>query len=395
MRWLKQVWSITLFNLRNLRQRLGSSAVTILGVAGVVMVFVGILSIAAGFQHTLQSTGDPQNVLVMRAGSDTEMNSGLGLEATKIIADAPGILHGESGSLASAELFVVVDQAKKSTGTSANVPLRGIGPQAYEVRKKFEIVEGRRFEPGRNEVIVGKAAAAEFVGLEVGNVLRWGQNEWTVVGHFSTDGTVEDSELWTDARVLQPAYRRGTSFQSVRLRLESAGGFDNLKQTLTDDPRINVKVIRTSEYYASQASIMSGMIRFVGMSVGLLMGFGAIFGALNTMYQAVAARTREIATLRALGFSAGPVVVSVLVEALALAAIGGLLGGGLAYLLFNGFQAATLNFSSFSQVAFAFAVTPALIVGGLLYALAMGLIGGFFPAIRAARLPVATALREL
>ncbi|NJL28328.1 MAG: FtsX-like permease family protein, partial [Thermoanaerobaculia bacterium] len=247
---------------------------------------------------------------------------------------------------------------------------------------------------GRNEIIVGSAAAEQFAGLGVGQSVRWGENSWQVVGIFSTGGTAEDTEIWTDAKVLQPAYRRGNSYQSVHLRLASAADFDRFKDDLTSDPRLNVKVIREADYYAEQSEILANLIKTLGVLIGGLMGFGAVFGALNTMYTAVSTRTREIATLRALGFSSGPVVISVIVEAILLAVVGGLVGSGLAYALFNGFQAATLNFQTFSQVAFAFAVTGPLIVGGLLYALVMGFVGGFFPAIRAARLPVATALRE-
>lgn len=392
---LNQIVTVTAFNLRNLKARLGSSTTTIVGVAGVVMVFVGILSIAAGFKATLDRTGDPANVLVMRAGSETEMTSGLGLENTKLIADAPGLARTENGAVAaSAELFVIVDLPKISTDTTANVPLRGVSPAAFSVRRSFEMLSGRPFEPGRNEIIVGEAAAQQYAGLTIGNVLRWGENDWTVVGIFTTGGTAEDTELWCDARVLQPAYRRGSSFQSVHARLESPGAFNTFNDALTQDPRLNVKVIRENEYYASQGTGLTNFIRALGGLIGLLMGVGAVFGALNTMYSAVSARTREIATLRALGFGATPVVISVLIEAVALAILGGVIGGGLAYGLFNGFRAATLNFQTFSQIAFSFAVTPRLLAGGLIYAVLMGFVGGFFPAIRAARLPVASALRH-
>ncbi len=387
--WLSQVVTVTWFNLKNIKERLGPSGVTVLGVAGVVMVFVGVLSIAAGFTRTLSSTGDPTNVLVLRSGSDTEMTSGLSLEQTRVIADGPGI------KASSAELFVIVDLNKRSTGTTANVPMRGVEPAAYDVRRKVEMIEGRRFEPGKNEIIAGEAAAAEEAGLEVGKTLKLGQTEWQVVGIFSTGGTAEDTELWTDVKVLQPAYRRGSSFQSVHLRLRSEDGFDELKKVLTDDPRLNVKVILEAEYYAGQSSLLSSFIQGVGILIGLLMGFGAVFGALNTMYSAVSTRSREIATLRALGFNSGPVVISVLVESVLLSLAGGIIGAVLAYLLFNGFRAATLNFQTFTQIAFAFAVTPPLLVGGIVYALVMGFVGGLFPAIRAARMPVASALREL
>ncbi len=393
--WIQQVAAVTWLNLRNLKERLGSSASTVFGVAGVVMVFVGVLSVASGLRGTMAATGDPESVMIMRSGSDSEMMSGLLLPDTKIISDAPGILHDASGALASAELFVVVDLPKRSTATDANVPMRGVSPQAYAVRGDFEIVDGRHFEPGRNEIIVGRAALAEYADLEIGSVKRWGKNEWEVVGIFSTGGTAEDTELWCDAKVLQPAYRRGSSFQSVHVRLESAESFDTFKDALTSDPRLNVKVINKADYWASQSTMMSGLVSGIGIVIGGLMGIGAVFGALLTMYSAVSTRTREIGTLRALGFGALPVVISVLVEALLLATVGGVLGAALAYVFFNGYQAATLNLQTFSQVAFAFAVTPALLAGGLAYALLMGFVGGFFPAVRAALLPVATALRAV
>ncbi len=392
--WLAQTSAVTTLNLRSLGQRIGSSVATVVGVAGVVMVFIGVLSIAAGFSHTIRSSGRPGVALVVRSGTDDEMSSLLLQENTRIIADAPGVLRGERGPLASAEIFVIVDLPKKSTGTDANVPLRGVERTAFEVRNELRLVEGRMFEWGRNEIIVGEAAAALFGGIEVGSVKRWGENEWKVVGIFSVGGGIEDSELWTDVRVLQPAYDRGNSFNSVRLRLESPQAFDAFKDALTTDPRLSVSVFREESYYADQSSVLVGIINAVGYMIAFLMGVGAVFGALNTMYTAVSARTQEIATLRAVGFGASPVVISVLIESLLLAAAGGLIGGGLAYGLFNGFQTTTLNVQSFSQVAFSFAVTPDLLLRGTVFALLMGVLGGLFPAVHAARLPIAAALRE-
>jgi putative ABC transport system permease protein len=394
-RWLEQVFAITSLNLRTLHQRAGASAATLFGVAGVVAVFVGVLSIAEGFRAAMSSTGAEDIAIVMRSGTDSEMMSGIGRDDAEIIKQAPGVLRDSSGPVASAELFVIVDLPKRSTGTEANVPLRGVQPNAMAARNGVQLVSGRMFEPGRNEVIAGVSAVREFVGLEVGKTQRWGENEWTVVGTFTAGGTVTESELWTDVAVLQPAYQRGTSYQSVRAKLASPGSFQQFKDALTADPRLEVQVVRESEYLANQSRTLTKIIRGLGTFVAVLMGIGAIFGALNTMYSAVQARTREIGMLRALGFGSGPVVVSVLAESMVLAALGGLLGAGLAWLAFDGYRAATLNFSSFSQVAFAFAVTPALLVGGIFYALLMGLIGGLFPAIRAARLPVTAALREL
>ena len=392
--WMKQTVSITWMSLKGVPGRLGSTITAVVGVAGVVAVLVAVLSIAAGFRATLEGSGRPDVALVMRSGSQSEMNSILMREDVRLVQDAPQVRRMEGEPAASAELFVVVDVPKRSTGTSANVPLRGVQPAAFRVRDRVEIVEGRRFTPGRNEVIVGSGAAAEFAGLDVGNTLRWGETEWTVVGRFDAGGTVADSEIWCDVGVLQPAYRRGSSFQAVYARLESPEAFEAFEAGLEADPRLDVSVQRESTYYAEQSQGLATFISVAGTAIALLMAIGAVFGALNTMYNAVAARSREIATLRALGFKSGPVVLSVLVESLALALAGGAMGGILAYLAFDGFQAATLNWQSFSQVAFAFRITPPLVVMGLVFALAIGFFGGLFPAVRAARLPVATALRE-
>ncbi|MCH9648592.1 MAG: ABC transporter permease [Deltaproteobacteria bacterium] len=392
--FLDQVVAVTLMNLRALKERAASSLVAIVGIAGVVLVLVAVLSIAEGFRATLTSAGSPDTALVLRAGSDTEMTSGLTLEDTKIIADSPEVLRDEQGAVASAELFVIIALPKISTGTDANVPLRGVQPAAFSVREDLRIVEGRNFEPGRNEVIVGQGAQGQFAGLGVGDLIELGQAQWTVVGVFTTGGTIADSELWCDAKVLQPAYRRGNSFQSVYSKLKSPEAFEAFKDALTSDARLNVKVMRETDYYAGQSTILITLIRTLGILIAILMGLGAVFGALITMYTAVASRTREIATLRAIGFASMPVLISVMAEALLLAVVGGLLGAGLSFLVFNGYQAATMNWQTFSQVTFAFAVTPKLMILGFLYSLALGFVGGFFPALAAARLPVATALRE-
>ena len=393
--WFSQVAVVTMLNLRTLRQRATSSLVAVVGIAGVVAVFVAMLSMAAGFRKTMASTGSPDTAIVMRSGADSEMVSGLALEDTRLIGDAAGVRRGESGPLASAELFVIVDLPKKSTNLTANVPLRGVGPNAFAVRPNVRMIAGRRFETGRNELIAGRGAAGQFAGLDIGRTLTFGQSEWVVVGVFDAGGTMSDSELWCDAGVLQPAYRRGTSFQTVYAKLESPEAFTRFKDALTTDPRLDLKVLRETDYFAEQSQTVSALITTLGAGIALLMGIGAIFGAINTMYSAVAARTREIATLRALGFGGGPVVVSVLAESMLLALIGGALGGALAYVGFNGFQTSTINWQTFSQVAFAFAVTPGLVAAGIAYALIMGLLGGLLPAVRAARLPIVSALREL
>lgn len=393
--WLSQTAAITAVNARSITQRLGSSAVAVIGIAGVVVVFVAVLSIAQGFRAAMTTAGDPSTVIVMRAGTDSEMSSILMREQTQIVKDAPGIERGPNGPKASAELFVIVNHPKRSTGLDANVPLRGVEMGAFDVRTQVRIVEGRRFEPGRNEVVVGRAAAGQFSGLEVGRSIRWGENTWQVVGIFAAGGSVSESEIWTDAVVLQGAYRRGDSYQSVYVTLASPDGLQAFKDRLTTDPRLNVMVERETDYLAAQSTVLQTLITSVGVVIAGLMAIGAIFGAVNTMYNAVASRTREIATLRALGFGALPIVISVLAEAATLALIGGIAGGLLAWVVFDGYQTSTINWQSFSQVAFAFRVTPTLLAQGLVCAVVIGLLGGLLPAIRAARLPIVTALREL
>jgi putative ABC transport system permease protein len=395
MNWISQTIAVTAVSLRSIPQRLGSSIVAIIGIAGVIIVFTAVLSIAEGFRAAMRGTGDPQTVIVLRSGSDTEMTSGLSGEMARLITEAPGIERSADGPHASRELFVIIAVPLQRSGTDANVPLRGLMPVALEVRPQVQFVEGRMFTPGTNEIVVGRAASRQFAGLSVGSTVRSGKTSWRVVGIFDANGSVAESELWCDAAVLQGAYQRGNSFQSVYLRLDHPDSFQKLKDALTSDPRVNVTVVREPDYFAAQSQVLQSLIRSIGFGIAALMGLGAIFGAVNTMYSAVANRTREIATLRALGFGSVPVVVSVLAEATLLSVVGGVIGGGLAWLAFDGFQTATMNFQSFSQVAFAFAVTPELLGRGLFYAVVIGLLGGLMPAIRAARLPVVTALRQL
>jgi putative ABC transport system permease protein len=393
--WLAQVASVTKFGLLSIPQRRGSVSAAVIGIAGVVAVLVGVLSIAVGFRKTMDASGAPDAAIVLRSGAENEMVSGFLRENTRIIAGAPGLALSDKGSLASPELFVIINLPKRSTGTDANVPLRGVEDQAFKVRENFKIVEGRRFEQGKNEVIVGIGAARQFAGLEVGNKIRVGRYDWPVVGTFSAGGGSAESEIWTDATVLQGAYHRGDSFQAVYTRLTSPSAFQQFKDALTTDPRLNVKVLRQTDYYAEQSTAVTKLITTLGFMIALLMAIGAVFGALNTMYSAVSTRTREIATLRALGFGSGAVVVSVMIESLVLALVGGAVGATLAYLAFNGFQTATMNFQSFSQITFAFQVTRELLIRGIVWATVIGLVGGLFPALRAARLPIAAALREL
>ena len=395
MNFISQTFAVTLLNLRTIPQRLGSSGVAIVGIAGVVIVLVSVLSIAQGFGAAMEQSGSDSRALVMRSGADSEMTSGLGPTEVDLIKQAPGLRRDGQAAVASAELYVIVDIPKIGTNSPANVPVRGVEPAATAVREEFSIVEGRMFEFGTTEVVVGRGASVNFQGLAVGNTIVSGQNRWQVVGIFETDGSVAETEIWIDSRTLQGAYRRGNSFQTVLARLDSSQSFDTFRDWLTANPQVNVQVRRETDYYAQQSRALSSLIRGVGFGIAALMGIGAVFGAILTMYTAVSTRSREIATLRALGFNTTSVVVSVLAESLALAAIGGAIGGALAYVAFNGYQTSTMNFSTFSQVAFAFQVTPQLLGLGLTYALIMGLIGGLFPALRAARLPIPSALREL
>ncbi len=393
--WFSQVASVSKLSLETIFERKGSSAAATFGIAGVVAVLVATLSIAQGFLHAMTASGDPLTAIVLRSGSDTEMMSFFSGETTRIIGDAPGIAQSGAGPLVSPELFVIINLPKRSTGTDANVPLRGVNPIAFPVHDNVRITEGRRFAPGRNEVIVGAGAAKEFAGLDLGATLKVGRSAWKIVGIFSANGGLAESEIWTDATLLQGAYQRGNSFQSVLVKLAAPETFAGFRAALTSDPRLTVKVQRQTDYFVNQSTTVYNLITGLGTLIASLMAVGAVFGALNTMYTAVSARTREIATLRALGFGTGPVIVSVMIESLALALAGGAIGAASAYFVFNGYRAATMNWQSFSQVAFAFAVTPDLLVKGVLYATVIGLIGGLFPALRAARLPVATALREL
>jgi putative ABC transport system permease protein len=399
LHWFAQVRAVTATAVRTIPERRGSSLATVFGVAGVVAVFVAVLSIGEGFRRTLRTAGTPGNAMVMRSGSDSEMMSIVGQQAVEIIAQAPGVARGTVEGvgdlpLGSGELFVIVDLPARSTGATSNVPLRGVQPAAFAIRDHVRITSGRKFEWGKNEILVGEGALRNFRGLDVGSRLRWGKNEWTVVGTFSAGGALWESELWTDARVLGPAYQRGNSVQTVYVRLGSRDDFQRFEDTLTSDPRLDVQVLEETEYYGNQGRTLNAIIRGLGFTVSILMGIGAVFGALNTMYSAVATRKREIATLRALGFGAGAVVVSVLAEAALLAVLGGLVGAGAAWALFDGYRAATLNWDTFSQVTFAFDVTPSLLLQGTILALVLGLLGGLLPALRAARLPVTAALRE-
>lgn len=383
------------YNFRSVRARWTSAIVAVVGIAGTVGVFVAMLSLANGFRATLVSSGSPDNALIVRAGATSEMTSGVGLDAVKIIQDAPGVARGSDGPLVTPEAVLMAPIPLISTGTDANVELRGVSPNVFEIRKQARIVQGRMFQPGLAEVVVGKNAIKTYSGLTLGNKIRLGKMEWQVVGLFDAGGSSFDSEVWGDSHLLTAAYDRpDTFFQSATVHLTSQDALGKLKDALTSDPRLNVDVTREIDYYSKQSRVMTTMITVLGTFVAAIMAIGAVFGALNTMYSAVADRGKEIATMRALGFGGPAVVFSFLLEALLISFVGGLLGC-LAVLRLNGLTTSTINFQTFSNLAFAFKITPGLLAGGIIFALVMGVLGGFFPAVRAARLPVATALREL
>jgi putative ABC transport system permease protein len=393
--WLKQVATVTAMNLRNLPARLGTSLVAVIGIGGVVAVLVSLLSMGEGFRAALDLSGRDDVALILRGGSSDELSSAISREEYNVVVLAPGILRDAAGPVASGEMYTIVDLPMRSTGTSANVPFRGVGPRAAELREGFRIVAGRMFQPGQNEVIVGRGVFAQFGNVDLGREVAWGSQRWRVVGVFEAGGSISESEVWTDLVVLQGVYRRGNSMQVVRAQLDSAASLAAVKASLEADPRVNVSVRSERQFYADQSRILVGLIRYVGTTIAVLMGIGAVFAALNTMYSAVSSRTREIATLRALGFGAAPVVTSVLLESAVLGLLGGIVGGALVYFGLNGYQASTLNWASFSQIAFAFTVTPKLLLTGLGYALVLGLVGGLLPGLRAARMPVTAGLREL
>jgi putative ABC transport system permease protein len=372
-----------------------STLVAVLGIAGTVGVFVAMLALARGFEATLVASGSPQNALIRRAGATSEMDSLVQLEQVRVIEDAPGVRRGGNGPLASREVVVIAALPLKRTGTDANVQVRGVSAKVLDVRESVRVVAGRFFQPGLNELVVGKNVATSYEGFELGSTVRFGGGSWTVVGVFDAGNSAFDSEVWCDGSVLNQVYQRPRNlFQSVTVRLASPDALTRLKDALGADPRLTVQVDREIEYYEKQSQQLTTLILVLGTIVAVVMGIGAIFGALNTMYSAVAERSREIATMRALGFGVASVVLAFVVEALCLALVGGLLGCA-AVLPLNGLTTGAMNWQTFSHLAFAFSVTPSLLLAGLAFALGMGLIGGVPPALRAARQPIATALREL
>jgi putative ABC transport system permease protein len=384
-----------IYNIRSVKARWTSTIVAVAGIAGTVGVFIAMLSLARGFRATLVSSGSADNALITRAGATSEMTSGVSLDSVKIIQDAPGIARGANGPLLTPEAVLMAPIPLRSTGTDANVELRGVSPNVFAIRRNIKIIEGRMFQPGLSELVVGKNAMATYSGLTLGSTIGLGSARWQVVGIFDAGGSAFDSEVWGDAHLLNGAYNRpDTLSQSVTVHLASPATLQQLKDSLTADPRLNVDVTREIDYYSKQSTRMTMLITRLGGFVALIMAIGAVFGALNTMYSAVAERGREIATMRALGFGAAAVVISFLIEALLISFVGGGLGC-LAVLPLNGLTTSTMNFQTFSSLAFAFKITPELLVKGIFFALTMGLIGGLLPAVRAASGPVASALREL
>ncbi len=384
---LGQIFEITAMNIRNLPSRLGSSAVIVVGIAGVVGVLVALLAMASGFEAALERGGAADRAIVLRGGSTGEMQSNLSVDAVRIVATM------EEVARSSAELYLVVDVPKRSTGQPANLIVRGVQDAAFAIRPEVRIVAGRAFTPGTRELIAGRGAVAEFMGIDLGATVNLRDGEWTITGLFEANGSAYESELWADLPVAQSTFRRPGNVQSMRIQVTSPDDIAPLAERVQADPQLDLEVIGEPQYFQNQSEAMSGLIRGFGYTVALIMAVGAVFAALNAMYTAVSARTVEIATLRALGFGGGPVVVSVIIEALCLGVLGGLLGSAVAYFGFNGFTVSTLNQGSFSQIAFDFAVTPQLLTSGLAWAVTLGLIGGLFPAVRAARLPITTALR--
>ena len=390
----RQAWSATAVGIATIPQRLGSSSVVVVGIAGVVGVLIALLAMAEGFRSTLQQTGSDDTAIVLRAGSQTEINSVVDSDTIHVVAEEPQVMRDARGrQIASPEIVVDASIPKKGSTLDTNVEIRGVGEQVWELHPRLRIIAGRRFTPGLRELIVGKNAAREFANTSIGSKLELNGEPWIVVGEFDS-GDAHDSELWADTNVVATTYHRGNSTSSVTVRLTSARLFDAFKAAITSNPQLKLQVQTTSTYYNAQSEGLTKIIRILGTTVAVIMAIGAIFGALNTMYAAIATRTREIATLRAIGFRGVPVVVSVLIETLLLAILGAAVGAGIAWGLFDNYTASTLG-ANFSQVVFEFRVTPALLAAGLKWALAIGFLGGLFPALRAARMPVTDGLREL
>ncbi|SRR5580700_542994 len=383
------------YNLRSMKVRWLTAVAAVLGIAGTVGVFVAMLALAHGFRATLVNSGSPDNVLIRRAGSSAELDGSVALEQVQAIEDEPGVAHDNGKPLVSPEAVLIAGFNLKATGTNANVQIRGVSPIVLKVRPNVKIIEGRFFEPGLAELVIGKNVTSTYEGLELGQTIPFGGQTWKVVGVFDAGGSSFDSEVWADSRVLNQVYKRPDNlYQSVTVHLTSPAAFQQFKDAVTADPKLTVQVDHEVEYYARQSQVLTTLITILGGLVVLIMGVGAVIGALNTMYAMISERSREIGTMRAIGFSQFSIVLSFVFEALVIAFIGGVIGC-VSVLKLNGYTTGTMNMQTFSHVAFAFQITPILLAVGILFALLMGVVGGVPPAIRAARRPVALALREL
>lgn len=396
MKTLRQIAAVTAMNFRSLPQRLGTSLVIVIGIAGVVAVLVSVLAMSTGMMQTIERSGRDDRAIVMRNGSTTEMQSALTRDNVRLIMEGEGIRRDADGRpIASAEGLRLVSLFRKEDDAEVFVAFRGVGPQVLAVRPEIEIVEGRMFNPAVNEIIVGKAAHAQFKSMNIGDRISTRGATWTVVGVYSSGGDSNESQLMADYDTILSTEQRN-DFQSVHVMLESPDAFNRLKDSLTTNPALAVDVLREREYQAQQSETISQFIKIVAYIVGGIMAVGAVFSALNTMYSAVSARLQEIATLRAIGFGATAMVISVLAEALLLALVGSLIGSALAWVFFNGNTVSTSAGGGVgTHLIFELAVSRDLVITGAFWACAIGLIGGLFPAVRAARLPVATALRAV
>ncbi len=395
MSWFNQIIAVTNMNLRTVLERSGSSLVVVIGIAGSVAVMVSLLAMAQGLNSTIASTGDDSRALILREGSDSELSSGISMQDINIIENSPGIMKFDEEPMVAAEIFTIIDLKKKGTEETSNLPLRGVQGMSFTIRPEFEIIEGVNFQPGTGQVIVGKGAADQYQGLEVGNEIDIRNSKWKVVGIFSTEGDVHESEVWADLTYTQGAFRRGASASVAIVKLEDDQSLDKLGIFVENDPRLKLKVERESDFYNNQSSGASSVINAFGYTVAVIMAIGALFAALNTMYSAVSTRLVEIGTLRAIGFQGSSVLFALMLESMILALFGGLLGSGIAYLMFNGYTVSTLAGGSFSQTSFAFAVTADIVRQGLILALVVGTFGGILPAWKASRQDITEALRAI
>jgi len=385
-----------IYNIRSVKVRWVATSVAVFGIAGVVTVFVAMLAMAQGFQATLVASGSPQNAMVRRGGANSEMDSALPLEQIRIVADAPAVQRDrQRNPLISPEVVIVISLPLRGSGDRALVQLRGVSATALAIRDMVRVRSGRFFKPGLTELVVGANVAKSYQDFQLGGRPRFAGRQWTVVGVLDSQGSAFDSEIWGDAVIFKQTYKRPENlFQSATVRLTSAAGFELFRAALENDPRLTVQVERELDYYERQSQAVATIIRVLGVLVAVVMSVGAVFAALNTMYSSIAARARGIATIRALGFSETSIILSFVCESLFIALIGGIIGC-IAVIPINGYSTSTINWQTFSNIAFSFQVTPALLGQGMLFALLMGLVGGIPPAVRAARLPVVVALREL